>query len=98
MATTLTMRPALRLGSRRASPFAASPAGGRTSVLRPVVCAAGPREEERSLAQKLALPAAALLGAALLMGATPDVAEAARSGGRVGGSSGFSARRRWAGP
>ncbi|PRW44981.1 hypothetical protein C2E21_6318 isoform A [Chlorella sorokiniana] len=51
------------------------------------------QQEERSLAQKLAAPAAAVLGAALLFGATPDMAEAARSGGRVGGSSGFSARR-----
>lgn len=38
--------------------------------------------------------AAALLGAALLFTATPDEALAARSGGRVGGSSGFSSRPR----
>lgn len=46
-----------------------------------------------ALSRRLAAPAAAVLGAALLFGATPDMAEAARSGGRVGGSSGFSARR-----
>lgn len=50
--------------------------------------------EERTLSEKLALPAAALLGAALMFAATPDAAEAARSGGRVGGSGGFAARRR----
>jgi len=38
--------------------------------------------------------AAALLGAALLFTASPDEALAARSGGRVGGSSGFSSRPR----
>jgi uncharacterized membrane protein len=50
------------------------------------------KQDEKSLQEKLALPAAALLGAALLFAATPDEAEAARSGGRVGGSSGFSSR------
>lgn len=50
------------------------------------------KQDERSLQEKLAVPAAALLGAALLFAATPDEAEAARSGGRVGGSSGFSSR------
>lgn len=48
--------------------------------------------EEPSLREKLAVPAAALMGAALLFAATPDAAEAARSGGRVGGSSGFRSR------
>lgn len=57
-----------------------------------------PVEGEKTLAERLALPAAAVLGAALLFAATPDVAEAARSGGRVGGSSGFAARRRCASP
>ena len=57
---------------------------------RPVVCAASP--EEKTLAQKLALPAAAILGAALLFTAAPDEALAARSGGRMGGSS-FSRRK-----
>jgi uncharacterized membrane protein len=49
--------------------------------------------EQQGLAAKLALPTAAVLAAALLFAATPDEALAARSGGRVGGSS-FSARRR----
>ena len=52
-----------------------------------------PRAALPALPRRLAAPAAAVLGAALLFGATPDMAEAARSGGRVGGSSGFSARR-----
>lgn len=59
---------------------------------RSLVCRAS-AEEPRQWHEKLALPAAALLGAALLFAATPDEAEAARSGGRVGGSSGFSSRR-----
>lgn len=49
-------------------------------------------EEKKSWIDRLAVPSAALLGAALLLTATPDAAEAARSGGRVGGSS-FSSRR-----
>ena len=45
-------------------------------------------EGERSLAARLALPVAATLAASLLLGATlPEDALAARSGGRVGGSS-----------
>jgi len=51
------------------------------------------QDEEKSIVEKIALPAAALLGAALLFASTPDEALAARSGGRVGGSS-FSSRRR----
>jgi uncharacterized membrane protein len=43
--------------------------------------------------QKLALPAAAFMAAALMFASTPDAAEAARSGGRMGGSS-FSSRPR----
>lgn len=49
-------------------------------------------EEKKTWIDRLAVPSAALLGAALLLTATPDAAEAARSGGRVGGSS-FSSRR-----
>ena len=45
-------------------------------------------EGERSLAERLALPVAATLAASLLLGAAlPEDALAARSGGRVGGSS-----------
>lgn len=60
-------------------------------VSRSVVVCAQQQEgqDERSLLQKMALPAAALMGAALMFASTPDAAEAARSGGRVGGSSGF---------
>lgn len=62
---------------------------------RPFVCSAQqPRKDEpRSAASKLLLPATAALAAALLVSAgTPDQALAARSGGRVGGSSFRSAR------
>lgn len=59
---------------------------------RALVVRATAGKEEPSLHEKLAGPAAALLGAALLFAATPDEALAARSGGRVGGSSGFSSR------
>ena len=69
----------------------------RTSGLRPlqsrtipavVRCSCNEKEgEEKSDLQKTALPAAALLSALLLFGATPDDAFAARSGGRMGGSS-----------
>ncbi|KAL4433217.1 hypothetical protein ABPG77_003265 [Micractinium sp. CCAP 211/92] len=59
---------------------------------RALVVRASAGKEEPSLHEKLAGPAAALLGAALLFAATPDEALAARSGGRVGGSSGFSSR------
>ena len=59
---------------------------------RVVVLASQRQPEEKSLPEKLALPAAAFLAAALLFAATPDDALAARSGGRVGGSSGFSRR------
>jgi hypothetical protein len=52
-----------------------------------------PDQERPSLAQRLALPAAAVLGAALLFAATPEDAMAARSGGRMGGGGGFSRRR-----
>ena len=49
----------------------------------------GPEVEgQRSLAERLALPVAATLAASLLLGAAlPEDALAARSGGRVGGSS-----------
>ncbi|KAL4448399.1 hypothetical protein ABPG75_005618 [Micractinium tetrahymenae] len=60
---------------------------------RALVVRASAGKEERPLHEKLAGPAAAVLGAALLFAATPDEALAARSGGRVGGSSGFSSRR-----
>lgn len=60
---------------------------------RALVVRASAGKEERSLHEKLAGPAAAVLGAALLFAATPDEALAARSGGRVGGSSGFASRR-----
>ena len=50
---------------------------------------------EKSVAERLALPAAAVLGAALLLAGTPEEALAARSGGRVGGSSFSSRPRRW---
>ena len=50
-------------------------------------------QQKESLREKLAMPAAAVLGAVLLFAATPDEALAARSGGRVGGSSGFTQRR-----
>ena len=56
-----------------------------------VTCSA---QEHRSLAEKLALPAAAVLSAALLFAATPEDALAARSGGRMGGGSVSSRPRR----
>ena len=82
----LRARPAFQIS--RGSPN--RPAGRRQLLLRPaaVVSAA---EEKKSLAEKIALPAAGLLAAALFMAATPDEALAARSGGRIGGS-GFSRR------
>ncbi|KAL4857685.1 hypothetical protein ACK3TF_002116 [Chlorella vulgaris] len=67
-------------------------------VQRTVGVYAHQQGEERSFHEKLALPAAALMGAALLFAATPDAAEAARSGGRVGGSSGFRSAPRAAAP
>lgn len=50
-------------------------------------------DSEQSILQKAGLPAAVLLSAALLFAGTPDEALAARSGGRVGGSSFRSAPR-----
>lgn len=83
---------ALRPASFRS--VAMRPLGQRVSApLRAYNLRVAASAEERSLAEKLALPAASVLAAAMLFGATADPAEAARSGGRVGGSSGFSQRR-----
>lgn len=61
---------------------------------RVLICSAKQQEEEVPLAKKMALGSvAAALAAALLVGAAvPEDAMAARSGGRVGGSSFRSAR------
>ena len=72
--------------------FASSKAMRAKRAASSVVCSSRKDEEQPSLAQRFALPAAAVLGAALLFAATPDEALAARSGVRVGGS-GFSRRR-----
>lgn len=62
----------------------------RTNML---VCRAQKADEESHIAQKMALPFTAALAAALVMSAVaPEDALAARSGGRVGGSS-FSSSR-----
>ncbi len=81
------LRPQLSSGSLAKSLTAAQK---RPSRLQRAVRVYAQQSEEPSLIERLALPAAALMGAALLFAATPDAAEAARSGGRVGGSSGFS--------
>lgn len=59
---------------------------------RLVVRASQGQPEEKTLSEQFALPLAAMLGAAMLFAGTPDEALAARSGGRVGGSGGFSRR------
>lgn len=68
------------------------PVAARTVKL--IVKSSQEQLDQKSFSERLALPAAALLGAALLFAATPDEALAARSGGRVGGSGGFAAKRR----
>lgn len=75
------------LGLSSSKAFAARPA----RVASRIVCAAQKPEHEQQ--QHVALPVAALVAAALLASSVaPEEALAARSGGRVGGSS-FSARR-----
>lgn len=60
-------------------------------ALRPaVLCKAQQKEEGKPVAAGVALLASSIL---LLNAAAPDVAEAARSSGRVGGSSGFKSKR-----
>lgn len=88
MLSATAVRPQL---AGRTSAFRASSSRLPSLPQRALVVRAA--QEERSLHEKLAAPAAALLGAALLFAATPDEALAARSGGRVGGSSGFASRR-----
>lgn len=90
--SSVALRPASFASVAKLSPSQASQRPLRAYNLRVKASTEEP-QEPRSWVQKLAMPAAAVLGAALLFGATPDVAEAARSGGRVGGSSGFSQRR-----
>jgi uncharacterized membrane protein len=78
-----------KLASTRAlRPVVARPA--RQLCRKVVVCKA----EQQFSIQKLALPVATASLALMLSGAFfPEDAMAARSGGRAGGSSGFSARR-----
>jgi hypothetical protein len=91
LCTLPTARGAL-FSARKAAPQRSS-ASIKARLPCMVVRASQEQPEEKTLTEKLALPAAALLGAALLFAATPDEALAARSGGRVGGSSGFASRR-----
>jgi len=63
----------------------------RPSVARITACQAQQDEKVRSA---VALPLASMMAAAIIAGAfVPEEALAARSSGRAGGSSGFSARR-----
>eukprot|EP00887_Chlorella_sp_A99_P007403 scaffold2.g7403.t1 len=88
LAQPLQRSQAFRVAARVSSARHAS----RGRQLLPAVRASA-TPEEKSVAERLALPAAAVLSAALFFAATPDEALAARSGGRVGGSAGFSSRR-----
>lgn len=76
---------------------AAAPASRAVAIRRPLVCLAAQKEAEQvPLAQRVALPLASMVAAAMMAGAAfPEEALAAqsRSGGRVGGSSGFAARK-----
>lgn len=78
-----------RLPSRRPMPL------GRAHGALPVVCKAKQQtdaEAPRSVHERMALPLAGMVAAAMLAGAfVPEEAMAARSGGRVGGG-GFSGR------
>lgn len=77
-----------------------TPVGLRTSSVAParsraavrVICKAQPEEH---VTKKFALPVATLVATAMLSGAMimPEEALAAKSSGRVGGSSGFKSRR-----
>jgi hypothetical protein len=61
-----------------------------------IVCSAQPHEDIR---KSFAAPMAAMVAAAMIAGAfVPDEAIAAKSSGRAGGSSGFSARKSYSAP
>ena len=85
------------LSSARTACFTTRSTTCRPALRAPVVAVHAKQQEQqvapKSLAEQLSLPAAALLGAVLLLASTPDEALAARSGGRIGGSSGFSSHR-----
>mmetsp|Transcript_19642 Transcript_19642/g.54789 ORF Transcript_19642/g.54789 Transcript_19642/m.54789 type:complete len:200 (-) Transcript_19642:531-1130(-) len=92
LASKSVMLPQTRLPVASAAPRL--PQQRLTSV-RPAVCVAkaagrGDNVEEQPRQSKLAMPFAAVLSAALITSAiVPDEAMAAKSQGRVGGSSGF---------
>ncbi len=90
MLTATALRPT---GAPRTACFTRATTLVARRAVPTVRCSAEKDSDRNGMLQKVALPAAALLGAALLFAATPDEALAARSGGRVGGSS-FSARPR----
>lgn len=61
-----------------------------------IVCSAQPEDKRDN---NFALPLASMVAAAMIAGAfVPDEALAARSSGRAGGSSGFSARKSYSAP
>lgn len=68
----------------------------RVCGARRIVCQAGAKPEEPSMLQRaVSVPLAGMVAAALMASAflPEDAFAASRSGGRVGGSSGFSSRR-----
>lgn len=95
MPTALALQAGLRAPVRTQAYHKVSSRSSHRPLARPVLASARPPtdEDKKSLHEQLAVPAAAVMAAALFFAATPDEALAARSGGRVGGSSGFSQRR-----
>ena len=76
----------------------ARPALTTRRVVSKVICQAN-KDGEDSIRKSVALPFAAMVAAAMVAGAfSPEEALAARSSGRAGGSSGFSARRAYSPP
>jgi hypothetical protein len=74
-------------------------AASKRSAVRSVVCSAG--KDDESIVQRLAVPVATVLATGALLGAqmaAPEVAMAARSGGRVSSTAGFKARAPRAAP
>ncbi|PNH05862.1 hypothetical protein TSOC_007845 [Tetrabaena socialis] len=79
---------------QRSAPIRASRPVSRSTARRVVVCQAQ-KPEEASPLKIMALPLASMVAAALIAGAAmpEDAMAAQRSGGRMGGYSGFSARK-----
>lgn len=90
----------LQKQSVRAQPCLASRRCVR-SVRSVVLCNANKDAEAPSMTQRLAVPVATVLATGALLGAqmaAPEVAMAARSGGRVSSTAGFKARAPRAAP